>query len=164
MDERKVLEKIEELGKGLPRFPDGRINYSNAPAAPVVTIFVRYKGEILILKRGDKVATYRGKWNVVAGYLDEIRPVKEKVLEELREEAGISESDILSFHFGRPLKFADKSIGKTWFVHPVLVEMKEKPRIRLDWEHTEYRWIRPEEIKNFDAVSNLAKGWKAASK
>ena len=163
MDERKVLERIAEMGKGLPRFPDGRINYSKAAAAPVVTIFVRYKGEILLLKRGDKVATYRGKWNTVAGYLDELKPVREKVLEELHEEVGISESQILTLRFGRPFRTTDRSIGKTWFIHPVLIELKEKPRIKLDWEHTEFRWIKPEEVQAFDTVPNLAKGFERAS-
>lgn len=163
MDEQEVLERIEEMGKGLPRFPDGRIDYSKARAAPVITVFVRFKSEMLILKRGEKVGTYRGKWNVVAGYLDELKPIREKVLEELREEVGISEKEILSIHFGRPFKVIDKSIDKTWFTHPVLVELKEKPRIRLDWEHTEYRWIKPEEIKNFDTVPNLVKGFERVS-
>jgi len=163
MDEREILDRIELMGRGLPRFPDGRINYSNAQTAPVVTIFVRCKCEILLLKRSEKVATYRGKWNVVAGYLDELRPVREKVLEELREEIGVSERDITSIRFGEPFEILDKSINKTWFVHPVLIELKEKT-CKPDWEHTEYRWIRPEELKDFDTVPNLARGWKAVSK
>lgn len=162
MDEREILGRIERMGAGLPRFPDGRIDYSNAKAAPVVTVFVRCKGEILLLKRSEKVGTYRGKWNTVAGYLDELRPVREKVLEELREEAGILEKDISSIRFGEPFRTVDKKINRTWFVHPVIVELREKT-CKIDWEHTEFRWIRPEELKDFDTVPNLAEGFKKAT-
>ena len=94
-------------------------------------------------------------WNTVAGYLDEVKPVREKVFEEMREEVGVGEESISSIHFGRPCRFTDERMGKTWIVYPVLVELKEKPEIRLDWEHTGYTWIKPEELKDFDAVPNL---------
>lgn len=37
--------------------------------------------------------------------------------------------------------------GKTWIVHPVLVEIKTD-KIKLDWEAQHYKWIKPEEAKN----------------
>ena len=54
-------------------------------------------------------------------------------------------------------KLKDSKINKTWIVHPVLVELKEKPEIKLDWEHTEFRWIKPEELNNYDFVTDLDK-------
>ena len=50
-----ALEIVKELSKTLPRFPDGRIDYSNSDVAPVVTIFVEYGNKILLLRRSDKV-------------------------------------------------------------------------------------------------------------
>ena len=95
MNEAKILDLLKKFSKKLPHFEDGRINYSDSNEAPVVTIFVKYKNEILLLKRSDKVRTYREKWNTIAGYLDEVKPLKEKVLEELREEIGVIEKNIL---------------------------------------------------------------------
>lgn len=66
------------FAKILPHFPDGRIDYSHASKAPVVIIFVKHKGKILLLKRSSKVRAYKGKWQVVAGYLDEVKPLREK--------------------------------------------------------------------------------------
>lgn len=153
--ERKILNTIEEFAEKLPKFPDGRIDYSNSNAAPVITVFIKHKDKILLLKRSGKVSTYQRKWNTVAGYLDELKPIKEKILEEIQEELGISEDNILSIHIGETYKFTDAEANKTWIVHPVLVELKIKPEIKLDWEHTEYKWIKPEELKEFDTVPKL---------
>lgn len=156
-----LMEILMDLSKKLPRFPDGRLDYSKSDIAPVITVFIKYKDKILLLKRSEKVSTYRGKWNTVAGYIDEIKPLEKKVLEELREELGIERGNILSMHIAGHFEFADPKIGKTWIVTPVLVEIRE-PKIALDWEHTEYVWIRPEELKNFDTVPNLDKSLEKA--
>ena len=156
MNKRKnIIKIIEEFSKKLPKFPDGRINYSNCKKAPVITVVVKYKDKILLLKRSDNVSTYKGKWQVVAGYLDEIKSIKEKVLEELREEIRVEENIIDKIIIGDYFEFEDSDIGKTWIVTPVLVELKEKPKISIDREHTDFRWITPKEIRKFDIVPNL---------
>jgi len=155
MNEKSILNLLKKFSNELPKFEDGRINYSDSNEAPVVTIFVKYKNEILLLKRSDKVRTYRGKWNTIAGYLDEVKPLKEKVWEELREEIGVIEKDILNIKYGGSYKLKDKKINKIWIVHPVLVELKNKPEIVLDWEHTEYKWIKPKDLNKYDTVASL---------
>lgn len=160
MDEQKILQTIEEFAEKLPKFSDGRIDYSDSNIAPVITIFVKFKEKILLLKRSDKVRAYQNKWNTVAGYLDEVKPIRDKVLEEIKEELGFDENQISSIHFGEPYKFTDKKINKTWIIHPALAELKVKPEIKLDWEHTEFRWIKPEDLKNFDIVPKLEESLK----
>jgi len=156
MNKRKnIMKIIEEFSKKLPKFPDGRINYANSKKAPVITVVIKYKDKILLLKRSDKVSTYKGKWQVVAGYLDEIKPIKEKVLEELNEEIKVEKNIINKIKIGDYFEFEDSDIGKTWIVNPVLVELKKKPEINLDREHTDFRWINPKEIRKFDIVPNL---------
>ncbi len=162
MDEKGILKTIETFAKKLPKFPDGRIDYSNSNTAPVITVFIKYEDRILLLKRSDKVSTYRGKWNTVAGYLDEVKPIGEKILEELNEEVGISESEILTIHPGKSYKYKDTAINKTWLVNPILIKLKHRPEIRLDWEHTEFKWIKPEELKNYDTTPKLEKSLKNA--
>jgi isopentenyldiphosphate isomerase len=150
--------------KKVKKFPDGRIDYSNSNIAPVITVFLRYKDEILLLKRSDKVRTYQGKWNTVAGYLDDLKPIREKILEEIQEELGIKKNDISSIQIGKIYKFTDTKIDKTWIVHPALAELKNKPDIKLDSEHTEYKWINPEKLKDFDTVPHLNKSLENALK
>jgi len=158
MQEKRILNFIEKFSRKLPRFPDGRIDYSSSNIAPVTTVFVKYEDRILLLKRSDKVGNYKGKWNSVSGYLDEIKPIRGKILEELREEIGIEEKDVASINLGKDYEFTDNK--KTWYVYPALAELKYKPKIELDWEHTEYRWIKPEEMKKFDTVPELETGLK----
>jgi len=164
MKEQKIFETIKEFSKKLPKFPDGRIDYSKSDIAPVITVFVKFKNKILILKRSDKIRVYPNKWNAVAGYLDELKPVREKVLEEIKEELGINKNNIFTIHFGRPYEFTDSKVNKTWIIHPVLVEFQEEPEIKLDWEHTDYRWIKPEELENFDIIPKLEESLKKALK
>ena len=156
--EEKILNTIKEFAKKLPRFPDSRIDYSNSDTAPVIRIFLKYKDEFLLLKRSEKVRTYQGKWNAVAGYLDEVKPIRKKVLEEIKEELGVTEDDILSIRIGETFEFTDNIIKKTWIVHPILAKLKNKPDIKLDWEHTEHKWIKLEELGSFDTVPHLSRG------
>jgi 8-oxo-dGTP pyrophosphatase MutT (NUDIX family) len=121
-----------------------------------------YRGEILLLKRSDEVTTYRGLWNTVAGYLDEARPLSYKVKQELEEELHITPDKIQSMETGEVFEIEDDDIGKTWIVHPVLIQLKERPTIKLDWEHTEYKWIPPETIGEYDVVPDLDKSFNYA--
>jgi 8-oxo-dGTP diphosphatase len=153
--EQRLLEAIKELQARLPRLPDGRIDYSGAERAAVVTCFVRFRGRILLLKRSEQVGTYRGLWHTVAGYLDELKPLREKILEELEEELSLGPELIAEIRLGEPYEFADPSVGKTWLVQPALVELKDEPALKLDREHTEHRWITPEEIRGYPTVPRL---------
>ena len=154
-NESEILEIITVFSNKLSKFPDGRINYSNSNKAPVLNILVKHEDKILLLKRSDKVRAYQGLWNCVGGYLDEIRPIKEKVLEELTEELKITEPMIKDIKFGEHYEFDDKTIQKTWIIQPVLVELKAKPKITLDWEHTDFKWIEKDDLKEFNHVPGL---------
>ena len=162
VQEQKILNITKEFSEKLPKFSDGRIDYSNSNIAPVVIVFIKYKNLILLLKRSDKVRTYQREWNAVAGYLDEIKPIQEKALEEIQEETKISKENILSIQIRESYKFIDSEINKTWIIVPALAELKNKPEIKLDWEHLEYKWINPKELKNFDLVSNLEESFRRA--
>ena len=160
--EKKLFEMLQKFSKELPHFPDGRINYSGSSAAAVVTIFLQSGSETLLLKRSEKVSHYKGKWNSVAGFLDELRPLEEKVREELLEELSLPGAEISRIHLGEPYTYSDEKIGKMWHIHPVLVTVGAKPTITLDWEHTEFAWIQPTELKTFDIVPGLEKSYKNA--
>ncbi|MFH1473521.1 MAG: NUDIX domain-containing protein [Candidatus Aenigmatarchaeota archaeon] len=150
-----IMGVIDEFRGRLPKFQDGRIDYSKSDKAPVITVFVKCKNKILLLKRSNKVNDYQGKWNAVAGYLDKMIPVQEKVLEEIEEELGIEKKWIMSIRIGKPYEIVDSEINKTWIVNPVIVELKEFPNIRLNFEHTEFKWIRKDELVNFDTIPRL---------
>lgn len=162
--EEQIVEKLKQFAKTMPHFKDGRINYHNAKKAFVITCFAKYNDKILLLKRSDKVWTYKNKWNVIAGYLDEVKPLKQKALEELKEETKITKDKVSKVQIAEPFEFHDKSIDTTFVVHPILIELKEKPEIKLDFEHTEAKWVKKEELSSYDAVPNMLESAKRVLK
>lgn len=155
-EEKNVPKIIKKFSESLPRFPDGRINYSSSDEAFVLICFVTHEDEILILKRSDEVEFYRGKWNVISGYLDELKPVHKKALEEIQEELEIEKDEISSIKVERPWKFEDSNLQKNWIVFPILAKLKRKPKINLNWENTDFKWIKTHELKKFDTVPHLS--------
>ena len=163
MDRTAVMGKLAELSKKYPHFPDGRINYTDTNYAPVVNVFIKVGDEILLLKRSDKVANYKGKWNSIGGFIDEPTPIEGKAVSEAEEELGISKSMITRIISGEPFELYDPSIKKTWLVCPFVIELAAKPEIKLDFEATEYRWIKPEELANFERVFGLERSYVACA-
>jgi len=42
----------------------------------------------------------------------------------------------------------------------VLVTLNKRPKIKLDWEHTEYKWISLDDLNNFNVVASFQDGYK----
>lgn len=156
----KLPDYLSEFAKTLPKFEDGRIDYSTSKKAAVVTCFIEFNNKVLLLKRSDKVSTYQGLWNTVAGYWDELIPLKLKVEKELSEEVGIKQKDIQKFKFAKPFEFFDETVNRIWIIHPVMIILKNKVNIKIDWEHTEYKWIDPDNITKYDVVPKLDRNLK----
>lgn len=161
MDESFVREKLGELSGRYPHFADGRVNYTGTDYAPVVNVFIKVGDEILLLRRSDKVANYKGKWNSIGGFIDEPMPIEQKAIGEAEEELGISRPMIKRIVAGRPFELYDPEIRKTWLICPFLLELSEKPKITLDWETSECLWIKPDQITQFDRVFGLERSYQA---
>ncbi len=146
---------VRQLAKKLPRFNDGRIDYRSSTHMPVVVCFLWYDDKILLLKRSEHVAHYKGKWNAISGHLDELESVEEKALQEIEEEVGITKAEVASVKKGKIYRMEDKTIGKTWIIHPLMIRLKTKPLIRLDKEHTEYLWIDQKDLTKYDRLPEL---------
>lgn len=125
----------------------------------VVTCFLlrRTAGgdEILLLRRSQQVGTYRGRWAGVSGYLEESEPLNQ-AYREMEEEAGLMEEEVTLLETGDPLEVPDAETGQRWLVYPFLFEVRPDAEVRVDWEHTEARWVRPEDVFAFDTVPQLA--------
>jgi len=120
----------------------------------VVTSILMRNGKILLLKRGQEVATYRGKWAGVSGYLEENETPLERAIKEIEEETGLKKEEINLIRKGKPVEFVDEETGRAWRVHPFLFEAG-RYEIKIDWEHEEYRWIEMEEMDEYDTVPKL---------
>lgn len=125
----------------------------------VVTCFLEYKDKILILRRSGKVGSYQQKWAGVSGYIEEgITPLNQ-AFQELSEEISLKPNDISLQKEGLPLEVVDDILGKVWVVHPFRFAISDPNKINTDWEHTEFRWIDPDDIQMYETVPNLAEAW-----
>lgn len=117
-------------------------------------LLINNKGRILILKRSDKVRTYKGQWGGIAGYVEENEEPYMTAIKEIREEVGIKEEDVTLVKKLDPVSFTDNynEIKYDWEIYPFLFKIGKEEKIKIDWEHTDYRWILPSEIKNFNTV------------
>jgi 8-oxo-dGTP pyrophosphatase MutT (NUDIX family) len=66
--------------------------------------------------------------------------LREKVVEEFREELGIKEREIISVRLGEVFDQNEPRYQKTWIVHPILVRVASD-RVVLDWEAQKYAWV-----------------------
>lgn len=134
----------------------GQIDFSKARWAPVINCVLKYKGKILVVQRSEEIDFYPGYWNGVSGFLDDQRSLEQKVKDELREELGIKNKDIISIKLGKIFDQEEPKYKKTWIVHPVLVEVATD-NISLDWEAQNYRWLKMNEIKKLKLLPGFDK-------
>jgi 8-oxo-dGTP diphosphatase len=123
----------------------------------VVTCIIEHEGKILLFKRSNLVGTYRGLWGGVAGYVEELEAPYDTAVKEIRQETGIDLDGLELVRKGNPLEFSDTYEGRRydWIVYPFLFHIKDKELVRIDWEHEQYRWVYPSEIKKLDIVPGL---------
>lgn len=119
---------------------------------PVVTAFLRHRGEILLLKRSDDVGSYSGRWGAVAGHV-ETSPERD-VKREIREEVGIDEQAVTYVTAGEPFTVTDQTLESHWHVHPFLFEVDHRT-IELNWESSDAEWVSPTVILERDTVPQL---------
>jgi len=126
---------------------------NNLPEKHVVTCFLECDAEILILCRSEKVVSFQGRWAGVSGYVE--TTADEQALIEIEEETSLCREDLRLVKKGEPLEVEDDEAGVKWVVHPYLFQIKERDKVKIDWEHQETRWINPRDIDNYKTVPML---------
>jgi 8-oxo-dGTP diphosphatase len=116
---------------------------------------VKFRNKILIFKRKESKRFFPGLWEFPGGFIKERETAEEAVLREVEEETGLK---------GRIIRagksFETKGEGKRWIVIPFLISVKAK-KVKISREHSEYRWIKPDEIDNFETVVDAKRDLKS---
>lgn len=120
----------------------------------MVTAFLERGGEVLLLRRSGEVATYRGRWAGVSGYVE--LPPPEQALREIEEETGYAPEDVELVRVGEPLTFRDEELETEWVVHPFLFRLLSNEQPRLEHENTQWDWVDPSRIAERSTVPHLA--------
>jgi len=123
----------------------------------IVTSFIRNNNKLLILKRSDKVKTMKGLWAGISGIIENDEEPLKRARIEIFEEVGITKDEVIL------VKSADKMRVNSpqyenheWEIYPFLFEAKN-PRIKLNWENSQFEWIEIEELENYQTVPSLQK-------
>jgi len=125
----------------------GTLELPHVDEVDVVTCILRFEGKILILKRSEKVSTNQGLWAGVSGYIEDGEAPLQTARKEIREETAVENAELLKS--GEILKV--RSGTRLWCIHPFLFEPASAD-ITIDWEHTDYRWIDPDDIDHGTTV------------
>ena len=152
-NKRDTARAALKLLKDYMVFRIDKLNKSLSGADRVVTCFLEYNGKVLLLKRSNKVRAYKGLWAGISGYITS-NALKQAYI-EIEEETGFTEKDITLSSQGEPLEIIDREIDRTWIVQPFLFHVNSPEGIKTDWEHTETRWIYPDELPNYTTVPGL---------
>ena len=136
------------------------MSQSGSERRSVITAFLEASGKILVLRRGDQVRSYAGRWAAVSGTIEPGATPEEQVRTELREELGLSDEDFRIVQAGEPFEVDDPAIGRSFLVHPFRVAAVHPELIQLNWENLASRWIAPEEISSLQTVPRLDEAWR----
>ncbi len=98
---------------------------------------------------------YKNLWSSLAGFIDDEKPIEDKIAEEITEELGLQKTQITRIAKSEIYTFKDEKLNRDWIRNLYLVEISN-PNIKLNWEHTDYRWISPDEIKDYETTPGFA--------
>ncbi|MEV5845450.1 NUDIX domain-containing protein [Streptomyces sp. NPDC051985] len=123
-----------------------------APRGPergtVVAVVLTWRGRVGLFKRSRHVGHDAGLWHCVTGFVDDGNSPQAQALRELFEETGVTVAELTGFRTGPVLDLADAR-GGVWRVHTFQAET-ERRRLRLNWEHDSYRWVRTRFLTRYD--------------
>jgi 8-oxo-dGTP pyrophosphatase MutT (NUDIX family) len=152
--EQELSNWLKEAAKKYGAFEDGRVNYKEAPIAPVVMCTLKCGDKIFIAKRGHNLADANGYWSTVNGFIDEDKPVAEIACQEFREELSLS-IPAAKIKVAPSYKIKSQHEKREYIIFPCLAVIDSEPVIKLDYEHTEYKWISRADLESYHILDDL---------
>lgn len=123
----------------------------------IVTSFIKDNEKLLILKRSQDVKTMKGLWAGISGIIEKNEEPLKRAKIEIFEEAGITEDKITLIKSAEEMSISSPQYqNHEWKIFPFLFEAKN-PTVRLNWENSDFRWIKVDELKNYETVPSLQK-------
>ena len=123
----------------------------------IVTSFIKFNDQILILKRSEKVRSMKGLWSGVSGIIENNENPIDRAKIEIFEEIGMKEDEIKLVKKSEKMKISSSQYkNHQWEIFPFLFETKKETN-NLNWENSDFKWILPIELKNYETVPSLEK-------
>ena len=123
----------------------------------IVTSFLLNQEKILILKRSENVKTMKNMWAGISGIIENDEDPLTRAKIEIFEEVGIKENEIKLLKIGNEIDIISPQYkNHQWHVFPFLFETYNL-EIKINWENSDFKWIDPVKLKEFDIVPSLEK-------
>lgn len=131
-------------------------NMARAAVTPkpigIVLAVVQCGDRICLARRSQDVATSRGMWSVVTGYLEPgVEPIQQ-AWTELNEELGVQPPLVRLVCSQPPLALTSPTSGKQFKVYPFLFRSTTECQVTLNWEHTDVAWSEVSRLRDTDCV------------
>ena len=111
---------------------------------------------ILLLKRNAQRRTSPNKWQTPSGFINEGESAEEAILREVKEETALDGTIKKS---GSVFEVIDQ--WARWIIIPFLILVKSDKVVIDTKEHSEFKWIKVDEISNFECVKGIDEDLKA---
>ena len=123
----------------------------------IVTSFIKNNNKLLILKRSDKVKSMKGLWSGISGVIEKNEKPLDRAKIEIFEEVGITENKITLVKSIEKMHVESPQYkNHEWIISPFLFQTKEI-KINLNWENSDFKWIKVDQLKNYQTVPSLQK-------
>ena len=111
---------------------------------------------ILLLRRNAQRRTSPNKWQTPSGFINEGEPAEEAVLREVKEETALDGTIKKS---GAVFEVIDE--WARWIIIPFLIIVKSDKVVIDTREHSEFRWVKVNEVSSFECVKGIDEDLKA---
>ena len=123
----------------------------------IITCFLKNGEKILILRRSEKVKSMKGLWAGISGIIENNESPLKRAKSEIFEELGMNDDEIKLIKESQEMRIISPQYeNHEWEVYPFLFSV-ENPKIKLNWENSDYKWIKAEEISEYETVPSLEK-------
>ncbi|MDQ3969615.1 MAG: NUDIX hydrolase, partial [Thermoproteota archaeon] len=111
---------------------------------------------ILLLKRNAQRRTSPNKWQTPSGFINEGESAEEAILREVKEETALEGTIKKS---GSVFEVVDE--WARWIIVPFLILVKSDKVVIDTREHSEFRWVKVNEVSSFECVKGIDEDLKA---
>jgi 8-oxo-dGTP diphosphatase len=111
---------------------------------------------ILLLKRNALRRTSPNKWQTPSGFMNGGESAEEAILREVKEETSLNGTIKKS---GSSFEVIDE--WARWIIVPFLISVKSDKVVIDTKEHSEFRWVKIDEVSSFECVKAIDQDLKA---
>ncbi len=117
-----------------------------------MTVIQNKKGEYLICKMPKNRGVYPGQWGLVGGGIDEGERMDEAVHREVKEEVGLTVTDLEPLYFRDTVAtkhYSDRTKEELYMIY-LYFACKVRGSVKLGDEFDDYAWVKPNELCRYD--------------